>query len=197
MLHRFAKFLAACTVFLILAGSLVTSHRLGTVGSRLADEVRLEHVHVPAVDVGRRASSTSTATGSSPAGVGFLTIILAAWLLAGRAAALDALARRRRARRGHRAGLARRPDGDVLPAARRFRPRTPALAEIFFCMTVAIALFTSPGWIDGYERRRRRRSVRRRRVWPTTTTVVDLLPDPRRRRRCGIPARGWRFLTSR
>jgi cytochrome c oxidase assembly protein subunit 15 len=25
------------------------------------------------------------------------------------------------------------------------------LAEIFFCMTVAIALFTSPGWIAGYE----------------------------------------------
>jgi len=24
------------------------------------------------------------------------------------------------------------------------------LAEIFFCMTVAIALFTSPGWIEGY-----------------------------------------------
>src|SRR5438552_18457627 len=24
------------------------------------------------------------------------------------------------------------------------------LAEIFFCMTVAIALFTSPKWIDGY-----------------------------------------------
>jgi cytochrome c oxidase assembly protein subunit 15 len=26
-----------------------------------------------------------------------------------------------------------------------------ALAEIFFCMTVAIALFTSPGWIHGFE----------------------------------------------
>src|SRR5439155_22865362 len=26
-----------------------------------------------------------------------------------------------------------------------------ALAEIFFCMTVAIALFTSPGWIAGYD----------------------------------------------
>src|SRR5204862_5780160 len=24
------------------------------------------------------------------------------------------------------------------------------LAEIFFCMTVAIAIFTSPGWISGY-----------------------------------------------
>ena len=29
MLHRFAKFLAACTVVLILAGSLVTSHDAG------------------------------------------------------------------------------------------------------------------------------------------------------------------------
>src|SRR5258708_10162943 len=29
MLHRFAKFLAACTVLLILAGSLVTSHDAG------------------------------------------------------------------------------------------------------------------------------------------------------------------------
>ena len=30
------------------------------------------------------------------------------------------------------------------------------LAEIFFCLTVAIALFTSPGWIDGVRRRARR-----------------------------------------
>ena len=29
MLHRFAKFLVACTVLLILAGSLVTSHDAG------------------------------------------------------------------------------------------------------------------------------------------------------------------------
>ncbi len=38
-------------------------HRLGTLGPRLADDVRVEHVHVSGEQVGRRASATSTATG--------------------------------------------------------------------------------------------------------------------------------------
>ena len=33
MLHRFAKFVAGCTVLLVLAGSLVTSTGSGLVGS--------------------------------------------------------------------------------------------------------------------------------------------------------------------
>ena len=55
-----------------------------------------------------------------------------------------------------RPGRARRPHGALLPAAPRSRPRTPGLAEIFFCLTVAIALFTSPGWMAGYAQRRLR-----------------------------------------
>jgi len=50
---------------------------------------------------------------------------------------MDEVAGRVRAWRRHRARRARRSDGDVL-------------AEIFFCITVAIALFTSRGWIDAY-----------------------------------------------
>ena len=148
--HRFAKFVAACTVLLILAGSLVTSHDAGPVGARLADELRLEHVHVPAVDVGgdifyehghRLIAST----------VGFLTIILAAWLWMADprrwlrwfgVAALGAV-------------IAQGILGGItvlffLPDA--VSTAHAGLAEIFFCMTVAIALFTSP--LDGGLRHR-------------------------------------------
>ena len=98
MLHRFAKFVAACTVLLVLAGSLVTSTGSGlsvpdwptTYGwnmftfppSKWVGGILYEHGH-------RLIAST----------VGFLTIILAAWLWLRGAAPLDALARRRRARR--------------------------------------------------------------------------------------------------
>ena len=98
MLHRFAKFVAGCTVLLVLAGSLVTSTGSGlsvpdwptTYGwnmftfppSKWVGGIFYEHGH-------RLIAST----------VGFLTIVLAAWLWLRGAAALDEVARRRRARR--------------------------------------------------------------------------------------------------
>jgi heme a synthase len=148
LLHRFATFVAACTVLLVLAGSLVTSTGSGlsvpdwptTYGwnmfsfppSKWVGGIFYEHGH-------RLIAST----------VGFLTIILAAWL---------ALADRRRWMKWLGAGalgavIAQGVLGGLtvlffLPAS--ISTAHAGLAEIFFCMTVAIALFTSPGWIEGY-----------------------------------------------
>jgi cytochrome c oxidase assembly protein subunit 15 len=81
--------------------------------------------------------------------VGFLTILLAAWLALREprrwmkwlgAAALGAVIAQ-----GILGGLTVL---FFLPAA--ISTAHAGLAEIFFCMTVAIALFTSPRWIDGY-----------------------------------------------
>src|SRR5207344_1688888 len=147
MLHRFSKFLAACTVLLILAGSLVTSHDAGlsvpdwptSYGwnmftfppSMWVANIFYEHGH-------RLIAST----------VGFLTIILAAWLW------------RVEPRRWMKwlgvsalgAVILQGVLGGItvlffLPAA--ISTAHAGLAEIFFCITVAIALFTSPGWIRG------------------------------------------------
>jgi cytochrome c oxidase assembly protein subunit 15 len=148
MLHRFSKFVVACTVLLILAGSLVTSHDAGlsvpdwptSYGwnmftfppSMWVANILYEHGH-------RLIAST----------VGFLTIILAVWLWLGDSrrwlgwfgvAALGAV-------------VAQGVLGGItvlffLPDA--VSTAHAGLAEIFFCMTVAIALFTSPGWIAGY-----------------------------------------------
>ena len=81
--------------------------------------------------------------------VGFLTIVLAAWL-----AVKDP--RRWMKRLGAAALVAVILQGVLggltvlffLPAA--ISTAHAGLAEIFFCMTVAIALFTSPRWIEGY-----------------------------------------------
>jgi len=146
MLHRFAKLVAACTVFLVLAGSLVTSTGSGlsvpdwpnSYGwnmftfppSKWVGGIFYEHGH-------RLVAST----------VGFLTIILAGWLW---------IAEPRRWLK--RLGLAAL--GTVvlqgllggltvlffLPAS--VSTAHAGLAEIFFCITVAIALFTSPAWIQ-------------------------------------------------
>jgi heme a synthase len=148
LLHRFATFVAGCTVLLVLAGSLVTSTASGlsvpdwptTYGwnmftfppSHWVGGILYEHGH-------RLIAST----------VGFLTIILAAWLWRADPrrwmkwlglAALGAV-------------VAQGVLGGVtvlffLPAA--VSTAHAGLAEIFFCLTVAIALFTSPGWIRGY-----------------------------------------------
>lgn len=148
MLHRFAKFLVACTVLLILAGSLVTSHDAGlsvpdwptSYGwnmfsfppSMWVANILYEHGH-------RLIAST----------VGFLTIIMAVWLW---------LAEPRRWLRWFGVAalgsvIAQGLLGGLtvlffLPAA--ISTAHAGLAEIFFCMTVAIAIFTSPGWIAGY-----------------------------------------------
>ncbi len=154
MLHRFAKFLVACTVILILAGSLVTSHDAGlsvpdwptSYGwnmftfppSMWVANILYEHGH-------RLIAST----------VGFLTIIMAVWLW---------IAEPRRWLRWFGVAalgsvIAQGVLGGLtvlffLPAA--ISTAHAGLAEIFFCMTVAIAIFTSPGWIAGYDGDQRR-----------------------------------------
>jgi cytochrome c oxidase assembly protein subunit 15 len=144
LLHRFATLVAGCTLLLVLAGSLVTSTASGlsvpdwptSYGwnmftfppSKWVGGILYEHGH-------RLIAST----------VGFLTIVLAAWLW------------RQDPRRWVKwLGLAALGTvvaqgvlGGVtvlffLPAA--ISTAHAGLAEIFFCLTVAIALFTSPAW---------------------------------------------------
>jgi cytochrome c oxidase assembly protein subunit 15 len=147
MLHRFAKIVAASTVFLVLAGSLVTSTGSGlsvpdwptSYGwnlfafppSKWVGGILYEHGH-------RLIAST----------VGFLTIVLAVWLWMSEprrwlkwlgAGALGAVILQ-----GVLGGLT---VIFLLPAA--ISTAHAGLAEIFFCMTIAIALFTSPQWTSG------------------------------------------------
>jgi cytochrome c oxidase assembly protein subunit 15 len=148
MLHTFSRFVAAFTVFLILAGSLVTSTESGlsvpdwptSYGwnmftfppSMWVGGIFYEHGH-------RLIAST----------VGFLTIILAIWIW------------RQDPRRWMKrlgvialgAVIVQGALGGItvlffLPAA--ISTAHAALAEIFFGLTVSIALFTSPRWIAGY-----------------------------------------------
>ena len=143
-LHRYAKLVVGATVILILAGSLVTSHDAGlsvpdwptSYGwnmftfppSMWVANILYEHGH-------RLIAST----------VGLLTIVLAIWLwIAERhtwlrwlgVAALGAVIAQ-----GLLGGLTVLL---FLPPA--VSTAHAGLAEIFFCLTVTIALFTSPGW---------------------------------------------------
>ena len=146
MLHRFSQFVVGCTVLLVLAGSLVTSTGSGLAvpdwptsygwnmftfpPSKWVGGIFYEHGH-------RLIAST----------VGFLTIILAAWLW-------RADPRAWMKKLGVVALLAVITQGVLggitvlyfLPDA--VSTAHAALAEIFFCLTVAIALFTSRGWIQ-------------------------------------------------
>src|SRR5919198_950714 len=145
MLPRYAKFLAGCTVVLILAGSLVTSHDAGlsvpdwptSYGWNMFTFPPSMWVANIFYEHGHRLIATS---------VGFLTIVLAAWIwiveprrwlkwLA--VAALAAVIAQ-----GVLGGLTVL---FLLPAP--ISTAHAGLAEIFFCMTVAIALFTSPTWM--------------------------------------------------
>src|SRR5262249_15730009 len=144
MLHRFSKVVVASTILLLLAGSLVTSTGSGlsvpdwptTYGwnmftfppSKWVGGIFFEHRH-PLI--------------ASP--VGFLTIILAAWLWMAEprrwmkwlgVAALGSLILQ-----GVLGGLTVL---FFLPTA--ISSAHAGLAEIFFCMSVAIALFTSQSW---------------------------------------------------
>jgi cytochrome c oxidase assembly protein subunit 15 len=146
-MHRFATFVAGLTVFLVLAGSLVTSTGSGlavpdwptTYGwnmftfppSMWVGGIFYEHGH-------RLIAST----------VGFLTIVLAAWIW--RAdhprwlKRLGAVALATVIVQGLLGGLT-----VVLFLPDAVSTAHAALAEIFFCMTVAIALFTSRRWLRG------------------------------------------------
>jgi cytochrome c oxidase assembly protein subunit 15 len=169
MLHRFAKFVAGCTVFLLLAGSLVTSTDSGlsvpdwptTYGwnmftfppSKWVGGIFYEHGH-------RLIAS----------GVGLLTIVLALWLWQqeprrwmrwlGVAALATVIAQ------GLLGGLTVL---FFLPAA--ISTAHAALAEVFFCLTIAIALFTSPGWLAGSEAIE---DATLRRVATATTAMIYL-----------------------
>ena len=169
MLHRFAQVVVGCTVLLVLAGSLVTSTDSGlavpdwptTYGwnmftfppSKWVGGIFYEHGH-------RLIAS----------GVGMLTIALAAWLWM-----KDS--RRWMRRLGIIALGAVILQGILggitvlyfLPAA--VSTAHAGLAEIFFCLTVSIALFTSPSWMRGEGRID---DARLRLVATTTTALVYL-----------------------
>ncbi len=146
MLHRFSKLVVASTILLLLAGSLVTSTGSGlsvpdwptTYGwnmftfppSKWVGGIFYEHGH-------RLIAST----------VGFLTILLAAWLWIADprrwmkwlgVSALGAVILQ-----GVLGGMTVL---FFLPTA--ISSAHAGLAEIFFCMTVAIALFTSRSWLE-------------------------------------------------
>ena len=165
MLHRFAQFLAGCTVLLVLAGSLVTSTGSGLAvpdwptsygwnmftfpPSKWVGGILYEHGH-------RLIAST----------VGVLTIVLVVWLWLREprvwvkwlgVAALAAVVAQ-----GLLGGLTVLM---FLPAA--VSTAHAGLAEIFFCLVVSLALFTSPAWIDGYGAR--------------TSTVGRIQAQPARR----------------
>jgi cytochrome c oxidase assembly protein subunit 15 len=148
MLHRFATFVAGCTILLVLAGSLVTSTASGlsvpdwptTYGWNMFTFPPSHWVGGILYEHGHRLIASM---------VGFLTIILAVWLWLSEPrrwvkwlgmAALGAVVAQ-----GVLGGLT---VIFFLPAA--ISTAHAGLAEIFFCITVAIALFTSPAWIRGY-----------------------------------------------
>jgi cytochrome c oxidase assembly protein subunit 15 len=148
MLHRFAKFVAGCTVLLVLAGSLVTSTDSGlsvpdwptTYGWNMFTFPPSKWVGGILYEHGHRLIASS---------VGFLTIILAVWLW---------MAEPRRWMKWLGVGalgavIAQGVLGGLtvmffLPPS--ISTAHAGLAEIFFCLTVAIALFTSRGWLASY-----------------------------------------------
>jgi heme a synthase len=144
LLHRYAKFVAACTVLLIVAGGLVTSTGSGlsvpdwptSYGwsmftfpfENMVGGILYEHGH--------RLIASS---------VGMFTVVLAAWIWLVeprrwvRALGLAALG----------AVILQGVLGGItvlffLPTA--ISTAHAGLAQLFFCLTIAIALFTSPGW---------------------------------------------------
>src|ERR1700686_2855204 len=142
-LHRFAIFTASCTLLLIIAGALVTSNDAGlsvpdwptTFGSfykmpAMVGGVKYEHGHRMVAEF-----------------IGLLTIILAVWTwrvenrrwlrLLGLAALAAVIAQ------GILGGLTLLL---FLPAP--ISSAHAAVAQTFFCIAVAIAVFTGRRWID-------------------------------------------------
>jgi cytochrome c oxidase assembly protein subunit 15 len=172
MIHRFSRFLAGCTVLLILAGSLVTSTDSGlsvpdwptSYGwnmftfppSKWVGGILYEHGH-------RLIAST----------VGVLTIVLAVWLWIRESrrwvawlgvAALGAIVAQ-----GVLGGLTVL---FFLPAA--ISTAHAGLAEIFFCLVISIVVFTSPSWSEDRSPKRLapQASHSRLRALATTTTAL-------------------------
>jgi heme a synthase len=148
MLHLYSRLVAACTLLLIVAGAMVTSTGSGlavpdwptTYGynmftfppSKWVGGIFYEHGH-------RLIAST----------VGFLTIILAVWIWR-----VEPRAWLRRL--GFLALAAVIVQGILGGLTVRFFLPAPisighaGLAQLFFCLTVGIALFTSRGWQQHY-----------------------------------------------
>ncbi len=143
-LHRYAKFVSAATVLLIVAGGLVTSTGSGlavpdwptSYGWNMFTFPMKHMVGGIFYEHGHRLIAS---------GVGFFTIILALWIW-------RAEPRRWMRMLGFTALAAVCVQGLLggitvlyfLPTA--VSTAHAGLAQIFFCLTIAIALFTSPGW---------------------------------------------------
>src|ERR1044072_2686635 len=146
-LNRFAILVACATFFLIIAGALVTSHDAGLATSdwplsngqvfpKMVGNLFWEHGH--------RMVATS---------VGLLTIVLTIYLFKRE--------RRRRVRRlaivsllaviaqGLLGGLTVKLMLPLIVSAAH-----ATLAQLFFCTTVSLAVFTSRSWIEAGERKR-------------------------------------------
>ena len=170
MLHRYATFVSAATVLLIVAGGLVTSTSSGlavpdwptSYGWNMFTFPMKHMVGGIFYEHGHRLIASA---------VGFFTIILAVWIWK--------VERRRWLRvLGFTALAAVCVQGLLGGITVLYFLPTPVstahagLAQIFFCLTVAIALFTSPGWTrppaepveDGMLRR----------VATTTTAIIYL-----------------------
>ncbi|HKY20525.1 MAG TPA: COX15/CtaA family protein [Vicinamibacterales bacterium] len=169
-LHRYAKFVSAATVLLILAGGLVTSTGSGlavpdwptSYGWNMFTFPMKHMVGGIFYEHGHRLIAS---------GVGFLTIILALWIW-------KAESRRWMRVLGFTALAAVCLQGLLGGLTVLYFLPTPVstahagLAQIFFCMTIAIALFTSREWMgpttDPVDDRRLR-------LVATTTTAVIYL----------------------
>ena len=144
-LHRYVKLVAALHRPADRGRRHGDEHRLGPLGARLADDLRLVHVLVPDEQVGRRDPLRAQPPADREHGrlphdhPGGLD-------LAGRAARAGCAARLRGARRGHPAGPARRPDRAASSCRRAVSIGHAGLAQLFFCLTLTLALVTSPGW---------------------------------------------------
>lgn len=143
-LHRYAILLAVCTLFLVAAGASVTSKEAGLsvpdwplsygkVMPEMTGGVFFEHGH-------RMVATT----------VGFLTIIMAVWLYRAEPRkwmkTLGFVALGAVILQGLLGGLTVKL---LLPPA--VSVSHACLAQCFFALTVAIALFTSKGWLEGPE----------------------------------------------
>ena len=143
-LHRFTLLLAILTLFLVVAGASVTSYEAGLsvpdwplsygqVMPEMVGGVFYEHGH-------RMVATT----------VGFLTIILAVWLTMsderGWMRRLGWVALAAVVVQGVLGGLT-----VIFLLPKAVSVSHACLAQLFFSLTVAIALFTSPGWKQGAE----------------------------------------------
>jgi cytochrome c oxidase assembly protein subunit 15 len=161
-LHRYAIFVAFCTLLLVVAGGLVTSNAAGlSVPDWPLSYGKLMPVMEGGVlfEHGHRMIATT---------VGILTIILAIWLW-------EAEPRRWVRNLGWIALGAVVLQGVLggltvlflLPKA--ISIGHACLAELFFSITVAIAVFTSPGWMRGPE-------IAEDSGWPSMRTLAAAVP---------------------